>query len=287
MARAASIDSFKGLWHGLENYTVGLNLLSDVAQHGQSLRNMLGPLKDKEITVDLVQLLHSIQIGQSGKSPFRDTDIQLKIEHNDEIAGMLDTAAPEDIAPLVSKLIGWLNEKMADQDNIHPLVTIALFSSVFLQISPFPSHNIRTVRFLIMLLMLKAGYTYAPYVPLDTMMQAQGRDIHKTLLMNQASLEAGSPEWQPWIICFLDILCAHKNTLEDRLRGAKENLSDLPTLSLKIMGLFDEHERLQMKDIQRLTGGRRSTIKLRLGELVESGYLRRHGQARSTWYSQV
>jgi DNA-binding IclR family transcriptional regulator len=44
---------------------------------------------------------------------------------------------------------------------------------------------------------------------------------------------------------------------------------------------------MSMKEIERLTRGKRSTLKLRLKELVEQGYLMRHGQARSTWYSRI
>jgi DNA-binding Lrp family transcriptional regulator len=59
----------------------------------------------------------------------------------------------------------------------------------------------------------------------------------------------------------------------------------LPTLSGKIMKLFEDNQRLQMTQILKMTRAKRSTLKLRLHELVDAGYLKRYGQARSTWYS--
>ena len=66
-----------------------------------------------------------------------------------------------------------------------------------------------------------------------------------------------------------------------------KELSHLPTLSARILKLFEHHNRLQMKQIVKLTNGRRSTIKLRLGEMVDEGYVKRYGNARATWYSLV
>jgi DeoR/GlpR family transcriptional regulator of sugar metabolism len=55
--------------------------------------------------------------------------------------------------------------------------------------------------------------------------------------------------------------------------------------SARILALFQQHQRLQMKEIITLTNGRRATIKLRLNELSEAGYLKRYGAGRSTWYA--
>jgi len=100
-------------------------------------------------------------------------------------------------------------------------------------------------------------------------------------------LEAGKADWTAWLSFFLTVLEIQKETLYLRLYSKETELQNLPALSARIMALFKEHKRLQMKQIIKLTNGRRATIKLRLSELLEAGYLVRHGQGRGTWYSLV
>lgn len=286
LSRLSKIDEFKGLWSGLEAYTTGLQLLSDVAAHGAKVQRVLSPLKDKEITPDIIKALHAVQTGGRGASAYKTEDNTLPIMNGDEVVGTLETAPPEQVEPIMNKLLGWLNDSLA-RDDMHPLIVIAVFSAVFLQVSPFEQGNLRTIRFLILLLMLKAGYNYAPYVPLDRIMNDYATEIYKALSHNQDSLEQGRADWSEWLSCFFMLLGEQKDVLSDRLNKKEKDLSKLPTLSARVMRLFEEHDRLQMKEIVKLTRGRRSTLKLRLGELVDQGYLRRHGSARSTWYSQI
>jgi len=187
---------------------------------------------------------------------------------------------------LLAKLCGWVNDSL-DGEALHPLLVAAVFMSVFLQIAPFEEGNLRVVRFLLILILLKAGYTYAPYVSLTPIMDERGDEFYEALNANQDSLEAGKPDWSAWLGFFLGVLEVQKDTLYARLYGKETELNNLPALSARIMALFKAHQRLQMKEIITLTRGRRATIKLRLTELLEAGYLRRHGQGRGTWYSLV
>lgn len=116
-------------------------------------------------------------------------------------------------------------------------------------------------------------------------MSTHARYVFVALSHNQQSLENGRPDWSEWLACFFHILQTQKDDLHARLRAQDKDLSHVPGLSAQILRLFEAHQRLQMKQIIKLTNGRRSTIKLRIGELVEQGYLNRRGGGRSTWYS--
>lgn len=285
LIRISDIDQFKGLWAGLERYTTGLNLIGDVAAYGQAFHTMLGPLQDRPIDAEVLCMLHAgLQRGE--RSGFRTEAHSLEIMKDGALIGALETAEPEQIAPLLDKLLIW-TQKALGEGALHPLIVIAVFVAVFLQICPFVDHNQRLARLLVTLLMLKAGYVYAPYVPLDPVMNEEAEAIFTALRHNQESLEAGRPDWSEWLECFLGLLQTQKNTLAERLEVRTGELAQMPALSAKILALFEQQARLQMKEIIKLTGGRRATIKLRLGELVEAGLLRRHGQARATWYSLV
>ena len=61
------------------------------------------------------------------------------------------------------------------QDNLksgdlHPLLNIALFIVVFLEIHPFQDGNGRLSRILTTLLLLRSGYAYVPFSSLESVM---------------------------------------------------------------------------------------------------------------------
>ncbi len=135
--------------------------------------------------------------------------------------------------------------------------------------------------------MFKAGYSYAPYSTLDELMQERADDYYKALKHTQTTLAKGTIDWDVWLEFFFELLKAQKDKLQERVEKGSADIVNMPALSTKVLKLFDKHDRLSMKEIERLTRGKRSTLKLRLGELVEGGYLVRHGRARATWYARV
>ena len=286
LLQVTDIDEFKGLWRGLDRHTTGLQLLGDVADYGANFKQVLGPLEEHLITVDMIRAVNASQLGEKGVSDLKTMPNQLPLSRGDKVYGTLDTAEPEQVEPVLRKLCEWTNDTLARRD-LHPLLVAAVFAAVFLQLAPFDTGNLRTVRFLILLILLKSGYTYAPYVSLTPIMEGRAEALYGALKASQESLEAGQPDWDVWLAFFLGMLQAQKDILYDRLYAKETELRGLSALSSRIMALFKDHKRLQMKEIIKLTNGRRATIKLRLQELVEGGYLVRHGAGRGTWYALV
>lgn len=286
LKQICDIDEFKGLWRGLDKHTTGLHLLADVADYGGDFKQLLAPLQEKPITIETICVLHMALTRGKTISELRTEPYSLPIPTESGIAGMLEPADPPDIKPVLSKLLQWANDAI-DAKDTHPLLIVGVFSAVFLQICPFAGANMNVLRMLITLLLLKSGYAYAPYISLGPLLEADGAQLFKALSHTQSSLEEGRADWSVWLPFFLGILQTQKDILYQRLNGKEKEISNLPALSAKIMALFTDHPRLQMKQIIKLTNGRRATIKLRLNELVEGGYLKRHGQARATWYALI
>lgn len=282
----AEIDEFKGAWNALEKHTTALQLLGDVASFGQNFRKMMDPLREKPIDQDMLAKLHMVVSKQTAPENLKGKHMPLVVQQGEKMIGTLDTAAPEEVPAHMANLLGWLGTAEKDED-FHPLLVIALFSVLLLQIGPFEQGNQKLMRLMVTLLMLRAGYNYAPYISFEQILAGRSVAYFNALKATQDNIEDGRMDFAPWIAFFLEALIAQKDQLEDKIARAGKDISGLPALSLKIMKLFEDKERLQMKEIERLTRGRRSTLKLRLAELVEQGYLKRHGQARSTWYARV
>lgn len=286
----SDINEFKGLWAGLEQHTTSLHMLGDVSDYGSSFDALLQPLKTHDITPHIIQALHKAHFAKDTTAgQYRTANTAIEITQKNQTVGILETSEPEDISALLEKLCTWLNDSLNTENktpqNLHPLLITAIFVAIFVQIAPFEKGNLRILRLLIMLIMLKSGYLYAPYISLAPIMDDNAHSIFKTLKSNQSSLNAGHPKWEDWISCFLNILQDQKNALQTRINTDTQTVESMPALSLKIMNVFKTHKRLQINEIITLTKGRRATIKLRLTELLESGHLKRHGKARATWYS--
>lgn len=76
-----------------------------------------------------------------------------------------------------------------------------------------------------------------------------------------------------------------KDHLEAKLAQVRILQGQLPALSTRILDLVRDHIEIGSAEIETLTGESRSTIKLRLNELMQRGLLRRHGRARVTRYT--
>ena len=68
-------------------------------------------------------------------------------------------------------------------------------------------------------------------------------------------------------------------------RGQEKLDSNIPALSLDVLKLLQENQRLTISEIVKKTGANQNTLKVRLRELVNEQRIKRHGKARATWYS--
>lgn len=287
--RFRKIDSFAGHWDALDRYTTGLNMIADVSAHGMALKDVLGPLQNKLITADIVKGMHgALCAEEAGAGQWRGEEITLDFEQNGLIMGSLETAEPETAPKILAKLLDWTQGELTKGQD-HPLLILAVFTAVFLQVSPFASGNRKLACFLIILFMLKSGYAYAPFASILHPFQERSMQVYEALMAQQLSIEEGQPDWQSWLACFVDILLDQQRALAARMDRsgdeAGQEAADMAALSLALLDVVRAHKRATMKLLIEETRGRRSTIKLRLQELVESGKVKRHGAGRGVWYA--
>jgi Fic family protein len=184
----------------------------------------------------------------------------------------------------MAELVEWTTDALSNR-TLHPLLVIAVFVVVFLEIHPFQDGNGRLSRALTTLLLLRAGYAYVPYSSLESVIEQSKEGYYLALRRTQKTTRSKKPDWHPWVMFFLRALQQQKRRLESRVEREKKLLGQLPELSLRIYELTKERGQVKVEDIIRVTDAARGTVKDHLNQLIKNGYLLQHGKGKGTWYS--
>ena len=196
---------------------------------------------------------------------------------------VFETAAPFDAPRRMAELVAWLNEAR-EVRHLHPLLTVAVFVVVFLEIHPFQDGNGRLSRVLTTLLLLQAGYSYVPYSSLESVIEHSKEAYYLGLRQTQSTIRTDTPNWQPWLLFFMSALQQQKRRLAVKVEREKSALATLSELAVKILDYVRDQGRVTTRDMVREFGASPNTLKATFTSLVNKGLLLRHGGGRSTWY---
>jgi len=205
-------------------------------------------------------------------------------ENGKSLGVVFSTVSPFETPGRMAALIGWLAGEQ-EARTLHPLLTIAIFVVVFLEIHPFQDGNGRLSRVLTTLLLLRSGYAYVPFSSLESVIEQNKDGYYLALRRTQGTMRTAEPDWNPWLQFFLRALAAQKRRLESKIEREDTVWGRLPEVSIRILALVRAHGRASVGEIARATGTSRNTIKDHVSGLIARGLLVRHGAGRGVWYS--
>ena len=151
-----------------------------------------------------------------------------------EVGIVFETASPFDTPRLMTELVGWTVQER-EMVLLHPLLIIAIFALVFLEIHPFQDGNGRLSRVLTNLLLMQAGYSYVPFSSMESVIELNKEAYYLALRQTQGTIRTAAPNWQPWLVFFLRSLAEQVRRLEKKVEREKVMLAALPELSLHIV----------------------------------------------------
>ncbi|MCL4712800.1 MAG: Fic family protein [Pseudorhodoplanes sp.] len=263
----------------------------EVAGYADVMELVFRAWEDLAITENHIKQLHRDLLGYSEKDAWHrgeyktnPNNVAAFDEAGKQIGIVFETATPFDTPRLMTELVEWYRSERA-QRRLHPLLIIAIFIVVFLEIHPFQDGNGRLSRILTTLLLLQASYAYVPYSSLESVIEQNKEAYYLALRQTQGTIRTDNPNWHPWVLFFLRSLQQQTKRLAAKIEREKLVLSSLPDLSLRILDHAREHGRVSAGEIIKLTGASRNTLKQQFRQLVERGYLIKHGGGRTTWYT--
>ena len=263
----------------------------EVAGYAEVMELVFRAWEDLTITESHIKQLHRDLLSYSDKDSRHRGNYKTSPnsvvafdEDGRQIGIVFATATPFDTPRLMTELVSWLGSER-DQRRLHPLLVIAVFTVVFLEIHPFQDGNGRLSRIVTTLLLLQAGYAYVPYSSLEGVIEQNKEAYTLALRQTQGTIRTDTPNWQPWLVFFLRSLAEQVRRLNRKIEREKLVLAPLPELSLQIFEFAREHGRVTMGDVIRLTGASRNTLKQHFRALVDQGHLNRQGSGRGVWYA--
>jgi Fic family protein len=262
----------------------------EVAGYAELMELAFSSWQDIPFNENYIKQLHQILLRHSekdarhrGQYKTNSNSVAAFDERGAQIGIVFETVTPFDTPRLMAELVTWANDER-EKGQLHPLLIIAIFVVVFLEIHPFQDGNGRLSRVLTTLLLMQAGYAYVPYSSLESVIELNKEAYYLALRQTQGTIRTQAPDWQPWLVFFLRSLVEQVRRLERKVEREKIVLAALPELSLQIVEFAREHGRITIGDAIKLTGASRNTLKLHFRSLVERGHLNQQGGGRGVWY---
>ena len=262
----------------------------EVAGYADLMDLVFSSWRDIPFTENYIKQLHQVLLRYSEKDTWHrgnyksnSNSVTAFDENGTQIGIVFQTATAFETPRLMTELVAWLNHER-EAARLHPLLIIALYVVVFLEIHPFQDGNGRLIRVLTTLLLLQAGYAYVPYSSLESVVEQSKEAYYLALRLTQATIRTESPNWQPWLAFFLRSLSEQVRRLENKVEREKIVLAAMPELSLRIVEFAREHGRITIGEAVKLTAASRNTLKQHFRALVERGTLNQHGRGRGVWY---
>lgn len=261
-----------------------------VAGYAQVMETIFSAADAIRLTENHIRQLHRDLLVHSGKDARHrgacktiDNHVEAFDADDSSLGVVFRPATPFETPQRMEALVRWVHARQEAND-LHPLLVIAVFVVVFLEIHPFQDGNGRLSRVLTTLLLLQAGYAYVPFSSLESVIEQSKEGYDLALRRTQGTIRTAAPDWTPWVEFFLRALQRQKQRLDAKMERERVLLGTLPELSVTILELARGHGRVTVQEATRATGANRNTAKDHLRALTEDGHLVQHGAGRGTWY---
>ncbi|HQQ38565.1 MAG TPA: Fic family protein [bacterium] len=264
----------------------------EVAGYADLIGRIFDNWKTIKLTEGWILQLHGILLqfsekDQTHKGKYKDSpNTVVMTNRQGEPVVLFDPTPPYLVKAEMQEAIAWTNEQL-EKKEIHPLLIIANFIFEFLAIHPFKDGNGRISRALTNLLLLKAGYSYTPYVSLDEIIEQTKAEYYLALRATQKNHQTKHEDITPWVEYLLSSLLKQSEKAR-KLMESEQPEKLLSEKQTQIYQLFEKNDELSVSEIDKLLKGKipQATIKQALSRLVTWKLLERIGQARSTRYKK-
>lgn len=191
--------------------------------------------------------------------------------------------APSETPPAVEAICESFN-RVADTQEIDPLILIPVFIHDFLCIHPFNDGNGRMSRLLTTLLLYRCGYPIGRYISLESKIVRTKDAYYDALELSQAGWYEEQDDPAPFIKYLLSTILAAYRDFEERVDLVGEKLPAIETVRRAVMGRIGKFTKAEIQEL--CPGLGKTSVESSIKKLVDDGFLIKHGVGRSTFYTR-
>ena len=229
------------------------------------------------ITENNLKQLHSVLLRYSEKDSHhrgeykRTPNSVEKVHANGRREIVFATADPAQTRWWMDRLVAEFNAAW-ESGSWHPLVLVADFILWFLAIHPFQDGNGRLARALTTLLLLRAGYDYAPYASLERIVEDNKREYYTALRASQVTTRGDPTDYSVWLEFFLQACLSQQARLETVVeRGLRQK--DLPATQVSILAAIGDRGPMTSPELADSLVLAPRTVRYHLSRLTKEGRL--------------
>lgn len=265
----------------------------EVAGYADLLSRIFENHTSLKLTENNILNFHNILLKFSEKDAahrgrYKTTDNKVIIKGGNGKASVLfETTKPYLVRPEMEAVLGWTEQNLIE-NNWHPILVVANFIFEFLATHPFIDGNGRLSRALTNLLLLRAGYSYVPYVSLDEIIEETKDKYYLSLHEAQEHHKTANEDISSWLNYFLDSMLEQAKRAID-IMGEAQPEKLLSEKQANILNLFSDEGALAVSDINRKLKGKMPmvSIKQALSRLASLKLIEKIGQGRATRYRKL
>ena len=265
----------------------------EVAGYAQVMNLVFEQYQHIPFTESYIQQLHQQLLQYSTKDEWHRGHYKKSSNHvqafdpsGNSLGVIFETASPFHTPIRMVQLLQWATATIA-QGSLHPILVTAIFVVKFLAIHPFQDGNGRLSRVLTTYLLLRFGYAYVPYSSLEAVIEQNKEAYYLALRQSQLSFNTPNPDWQPWVLFFLEALTQQKQRLEHKIEREHLLRTQLPPLAQHILALIHSRGSITISEALTLTAANRNTIKKQLELLTKTHHICKHGTTKGAWYTSI
>jgi len=254
------------------------------------LQVILENYKDIELTERYIHQLHGMLLkhsskDQSHKGKYKSLSNQVVANYPDGTKRTIfKTTEPHLTATEMQEVIKWTTERLSQQD-MHPVVAIAVFVYEFLSIHPYQDGNGRLSRLLTTLLMLQQDYKFIQYVSFENIIETKKEEYYRALMEGQKNRGKNTELIDRWVLFFLECMVVLIQRLEIKYEAYNKLKKELNERQQKILQYIRKKKTVQISEIDNaFKDYSRNTLKKDLAYLVNEGLLLKTGEKRGVRY---
>lgn len=287
-----SDEEVESLMRGLTTQKMTDRDAQEVRGYYELLREVIDNYQEITVTENSIMHLHNqllkySQKDERHKGVYKHQENQVvATDSTGETVGIMFETTPAYLTPkAMMELIEWVQGALSSGQN-HPLIVIGAFIVEFLKIHPFVDGNGRLSRILTNLLLLKAGYAYAPYLSHEKIIEANKAEYYIALRKSQATFGTDVESVTVWLEFFLNVSLEQAKQAIALLEG--EDIEKLLSpQQLKVWSYLSEIHEATPGAISEATGVARPTVSQALDRLLDMKKIERIGRGSTTRYRKL